>query len=83
MARGFNKHLFLVFVMSLIPIYLGWLFLLIYGVVLLRAAKYRKTGIMLIILFFVPIAFIAFMVWSMESRLEECLLLGIEDCGWL
>ena len=83
MARGFNKHLFLVFVMSLIPIYLGWLFLLIYGFVLLRAAKYRKTGIMLIILFFVPIALIAFIVWSMESRLEECLLLGIEDCGWL
>ena len=83
MARGFNKHLFLVFLMGLIPIYLGWLFLLIYGVVLLRAAKYRKTGIMMIILFFVPIALIAFMVWSMESRLEECLLLGIEDCGWL
>jgi len=69
--------------MSLTPLYLGWLFLLIYGVFLLRAAKHRKTGIMLIILFFVPIAFIAFMVWSMESRLEECLLLGIEDCGWL
>ena len=83
MARGFGLRLFLVFVMSLIPIYLGWLSFLIYGVVLLRAAKYRKTGIMLIILFFVPIALIAFMLWSMESRLEECLLLGIEDCGWL
>ena len=69
--------------MSLIPLYLGWLFLLIYGVVLLRAAKYRKTGIMLINLFFVPIALIAFMVWSMESRLEECHLLGIENCIWL
>ncbi|SVD93410.1 uncharacterized protein METZ01_LOCUS446264, partial [marine metagenome] len=39
---------YLTFAFLLFPV---GLFLLIYGVVLLRASKYRKTGIMLIILF--------------------------------
>ena len=55
------------------------LFLLIYGVVLLRASKYRKTGIMLIILF-LAIALMAQTLWMVDSRLEECRLLGIKNC---
>ena len=69
--------------MTTFLIHLSWCIMLMCGIILKDTSKYRKTGIMLIILFFVPIALIAFMVWSMESRLEECLLLGIEDCGWL
>ena len=64
---------YLMFAFLLFP--LG-LFLLIYGVVLLRAAKYRKTGIMLIILF-LAIALMALTLWMVDSRLEECRLLGI------
>ena len=67
---------YLTFAFLLFPV---GLFLLIYGVVLLRASKYRKTGIMLIILF-LAIALMAQTLWMVDSRLEECRLLGIKNC---
>ena len=41
--------------MSLALVFLGWFFMLFYGIVLLRASKKRKTGMTLITLFFAPI----------------------------
>ena len=41
--------------MSLALVFLGWLLMLFYGIVLLRASKKRKTGVTLITLFFAPI----------------------------
>ena len=58
--------------MILIPLFLGWLSFLIYGVVLLRASKHRKTGITLITLFFAPIVFSAFMMWYMDYDKIDC-----------
>ena len=57
-----------------VPLFLGWLSFLIYGIVLLRASKLRKTGITLIILFFAPIVFSAFMMWYMDYDKIDCLL---------
>jgi len=55
--------------MILIPLFLGWLSFLIYGIVLLRASKHRKTGITLITLFFAPIVLVAFLcgIWIMNT----------------
>ena len=54
--------------------FLGWLFLLIYGVVLLRASKYRKFGIMLTTLLLAPVAVIVFLVWYMDYEKIDCYL---------
>jgi len=58
--------------MILIPLFLGWLSFLIYGVVLLRASKHRKTGITLITLFFAPIVLSAFLMWYMDYDKIDC-----------
>ena len=55
-----------------IPLLLGWLSFLIYGIVLLRASKRRKIGITLITLFFAPIVFSAFMMWYMDYDKIDC-----------
>ena len=55
-----------------IPLLLGWLSFLIYGIVLLRASKHRKTGITLITLFFAPIVLVAFMMWYMDYDKIDC-----------
>jgi len=57
-----------------IPLFLGWLSFLIYGICLLRASKYRKTGITLITLFFVPIVLSAFLMWFMNFSKIDCYL---------
>ena len=53
---------------------IGWLFLLISGIAIFLASKYRKTGITLIILFLAPPSLLAYGI----SQLDEsaCLL----DC---
>ena len=53
-------------------LFLGWLFLLIYGVVLLRASKYRKFGITLTTLLLAPIALIVAMGLSMDFEKIDC-----------
>ena len=58
--------------MILIPLFLGWLSFLIYGIVLLRASKHRKTGITLITLFFAPIVLSAFLMWYMDYDKIDC-----------
>ena len=55
-----------------LPLFLGWLSFLIYGIVLLRASKHRKTGITLITLFFAPIALSAFLMWYMDYDKIDC-----------
>ena len=55
-------------------LFLGWLFLLIYGVVLLRASKCRKFGITLTTLLLAPVALIVFLVWYMDYDKIDCLL---------
>jgi len=55
-----------------IPLFLGWISFLIYGIVLLRASKHRKTRITLITLFFAPIVFSAFMMWYMDYDKIDC-----------
>ena len=55
-----------------IPLLLGWISFFIYGIVLLRASKHRKTGITLITLFFAPIVFSAFMMWYMDYDKIDC-----------
>ena len=55
-----------------IPLLLGWFSFLIYGIVLLRASKHRKTGITLITLFFAPIVLVAFMMWYMDYDKIDC-----------
>ena len=53
-------------------LFLGWLFLLIYGVVLLRASKYRKFGITLTTLLLAPIALIVAMGLAMDFEKIDC-----------
>ncbi|MDC0239325.1 hypothetical protein OAK82_02985 [Candidatus Thioglobus sp.] len=65
--------------MILIPFFLGWLSFLIYGIVLLRASKHRKTGITLITLFFAPIVLVAFLVWYMDYEYLSCMLNGTSE----
>ena len=55
-------------------LFLGWLFLLIYGVALLRASKHRKFGITLTTLLIVPIVLVVSLVWYMDFDKIECLL---------
>ena len=50
------------------------LFLLIYGVVLLRASKCRNIGITLTTLLLAPVALIVFLVWYMDYDKIDCLL---------
>ena len=68
-------------------LFLGWLFLLIYGVVLLRASKYRKFGIILTTLLLAPVAVIVFLVWYIDYEYLSCMLNGssetIEYCNTL
>ena len=65
--------------MILIPLFLGWLSFLIYGIALLRASKHRKTGITLITLFFAPIVLVAFLVWYMDYEYLSCMLNGTSE----
>lgn len=62
-----------------VPLFLGWLSFLIYGIVLLRASKLRKTGITLITLFFAPIVLSAFMMWYMDYDKIDCLLHSVDQ----
>ncbi len=58
--------------MIAIPLFLGWLFLITYGVVLLRASKYRKFGITLTTLLIVPIVLVVSLVWYMDLEKFDC-----------
>ena len=53
-------------------LFLGWLFLLIYGVVLLRASKHRKFGITLTTLLLAPVALIISMGLYMDFEKIDC-----------
>ena len=55
-------------------LFLVWLFLLIYGVVLLRASKYRKFGITLTTLLLAPVALIVSLVLYMDFEKIDCYL---------
>ena len=55
-------------------LFLGWLFLLIYGVVLLRASKHRKFGITLTTLLLAPVALIISLVLYMDFEKIDCYL---------
>ncbi len=65
--------------MIAIPLFLGWLSFLIFGITLLRAVKHRKTGITLITLFFAPIVLSAFMVWYMDYEYVSCMMNGTSE----
>ena len=58
--------------MIAIPLFLGWLFLITYGVVLLRASKYRKFGITLTTLLLAPVALIVAMGLYMDFEKIDC-----------
>ena len=60
-------------------LFLGWLFLLIYGVVLLRSSKYRKFGITLTTLLIVPIVLVVSLVWYMDYEYISCMLNGTSE----
>ena len=62
----------MVSVMITFLLFLGWLFLLIYGVVLLRASKHRKFGITLTTLLLAPVAFIVSMGLYMDLEKFDC-----------
>ena len=53
---------------------IGWLFLLISGIAILLASKYRKTGITLIILFLAPPSLLVYGISQLDA--SACLL----DC---
>ena len=53
-------------------LFLGWLFLLIYGVVLLRTSKYRNFGITLTTLLLAPVALIISMGLYMDFEKIDC-----------
>ena len=53
-------------------LFLGWLFLLIYGVVLLRASEYRNFGITLTTLLLAPVALIISMGLYMDFEKFDC-----------
>ena len=53
-------------------LFLAWLFLLIYGVVLLRASKHRKFGITLTTLLLAPVALIVAMGLYMDFEKIDC-----------
>ena len=52
-------------------LFLGWLFLLIYGI-LLRASKYRKIGITLTTLLLAPVALIVSLGLYMDLEKFDC-----------
>ena len=52
-------------------LFLGWLFLLIYGI-LLRASKYRKIGITLTTLLLAPVALIISLGLYMDLEKIDC-----------
>ena len=52
-------------------LFLGWLFLLIYGI-LLRASKYRKIGITLTTLLLAPVALIISLGLYMDLEKFDC-----------
>ena len=62
----------LVSVMITFLLFLGWLFLLLYGVVLLRASKHRKFGIALTTLLLAPVALIISMGLYMDFEKIDC-----------
>ena len=53
-------------------LFLAWLFLLIYGVVLLRASKCRNFGITLTTLLLAPVALIISMGLYMDFEKIDC-----------
>ena len=53
-------------------LFLGWLFLLIYGVVLLRTSKYRNFGITLTTLLLAPVALIISLGLYMDFEKIDC-----------
>ena len=53
-------------------LFLGWLFLLIYGVVLLRASKHRNFGIALTTLLLAPVALIISLGLYMDFEKIDC-----------
>ena len=53
-------------------LFLGWLFLLIYGVDLLRASKHRKFGITLTTLLLAPVALIISLGFYMDLEKFDC-----------
>ena len=66
-------------VMIIVLLFFGWLSFLIYGTILLRASKLRKTGSILITLFFAPIVLSAFMLWYMDYEYLSCMLNGTSE----
>ena len=58
--------------MFTVLLFLGWLFRLIYGVVLLRASKYRKLGITLTTLRLAPVALIVSLGLYMDFDKIDC-----------
>ena len=65
--------------MIAIPLFLGWFFLITYGVVLLRASKYRKFGITLTTLLIVPIVLVVSLVWYMDYEYVSCMMNGTSE----
>ena len=55
-------------------LFLVWLSLLVYGIVLLRASKYRKFGITLTTLLLAPIALIVSLGFYMNFEKIDCLM---------
>ena len=53
-------------------LFLGWLYLLIYGVVLLRASKHRKFGMILTTLLLAPVALIVSLGLYMDLEKFDC-----------
>ena len=53
-------------------LFLGWLFLLIYGVVLLRSSDYRNFGITLTTLLLAPVALIISLGLYMDFEKIDC-----------
>ena len=53
-------------------LFVGWLFLLIYGVVLLRASKHRKFGITLTTLLLAPVALKVSLGLYMDLEKFDC-----------
>jgi hypothetical protein len=53
-------------------LFLGWLFLLIYGVVLLGSSKYRKFGITLTTVLLAPLALIVSLGLYMDFEKFDC-----------
>ena len=53
-------------------LFLGWLFLLINGIILFRSSKYRKNGITLITLLLAPVALIVSLGLYMDLEKFDC-----------